>query len=256
MRIVRYVSSVLAILVFVTETTATEEQTVKFGFAADYYSKYVWRGQNLNDESVLQPAISASAYGLTGSIWGNLDLTNKSQTAPDNSWEFSEFDYSLDYTAVVPGVDWLSFSVGTIHYRFPNTPYDPTTEIYGGLSLDVPLSPSFKWFRDVDEVKGSYFQFGLGHTFEKLMEWNDKCYCGLQLGVSYGWANAAYNDGYFGVDHSGSNDLTLSAGLPFCIDSWTIKPSISYATLLSDKIREGRDHNDNFWVGAGLSTSF
>ncbi len=246
----------LTLLTLISCATAVEKEAIKFGFSADYYGKYIWRGQNIDDKSVLQPTISASAYGFTGSIWGNLDLTNKSQTAPGNAWEFSEFDWTLDYTTAVSNADWLNFSVGTIYYRFPNTIYEPTTEIYGGLSLNMPLSPSFKWFRDVDEIKGSYFQFGFGHTFEKLMEWNDKCYCDLQLGVSYGWANSAYNKGYFGIDHSGSNDLTLSAGLPLCFDYWTIRPNINYATILSDDIRQATDKSDNVWFGVRITTSF
>lgn len=250
-----WLSPGLILLAFVS--AAAEEQTVEFGLSADYYSKYIWRGQNINDESVLQPLVSVSASGFTGSIWGNLDLTNKSQTAPDNAWEFSEFDWSLDYTATMPEIDWLSFSVGTTYYRLPNTPYDPTTEIYGGLSLNsVPLSPFFKWYRDVDEIQGSYLQFGLGHTFEKLMEWNERCYCGLQLGASLGWGNAAYNDGYFGVDRGRVNDLTLSTGLCVQIDSWMVRPNINYSTMLSDSIREATDKNDNIWFGVGISTSF
>ncbi|MCJ7728646.1 MAG: hypothetical protein MUO27_02015 [Sedimentisphaerales bacterium] len=259
MKSVRFTSLVieLALLAFVAAATAAEEQVVKFGLSADYYSKYIWRGQNINDESVFQPAVSISAYGFTGSIWGNMDLTNGSQTASGNSWEFSEFDYTLDYTAAVPNVDWLNLSVGTIYYRFPNTTYDPTTEIYGGLSLSgVPLSPSFKWYRDIDEIKGSYFQFGVGHTFEKLAEWSDKCYCGLQLGASVGWGSSAYNDGYFGVDSGKFNDLTLSTGLCVQIDSWMVRPSVNYATMLSDSIREATEKTDNIWMGIGLSTSF
>jgi hypothetical protein len=246
----------LAISVFVAGTAAAEEQAVKFGLVADYYSKYIWRGQNINDESVLQPTISASAYGFTGSIWGNLDLTNESQTAPDNSWEFSEFDYSLDYTAAVPDVDWLNFSVGTIHYEFPNTTFKPTTEVYGGLSFGVPLSPSFKWYRDLDEADGSYLLFGLGHIFEKLMTWSETCYCGLQLGASAGWGNAAYNDGYFGVDRDKFNDLTLSTGLCVQIDSWMVRPNINYSTMLDDDIRQATDKSDNLWAGVGISTGF
>jgi hypothetical protein len=247
----------LALITFVAGTAAAEDKVVTFGVSADYFSKYVWRGQNINDESVLQPTISASAYGFTGSIWGNIDLTNKSQTAPDNAWEFSEFDYTLDYTSAIPGIDWLSGSVGVIYYRFPNTVFDPTTEIYGGLSLPkIPLTPSFKWYRDVDEIKGSYFQLGIGHTLEKIYVVNEKCYCGLQLGASYGWGNAAYDKGYFGVNSGQSNDLTLTAGLPFCVDTWTIKPSINYSTMLSDSIREATDKSDNLWAGVGISTSF
>jgi hypothetical protein len=247
----------LALITFVAGTAAAEDKVVTFGVSADYFSKYIWRGQNVDDHSVLQPTISASAYGFTGSIWGNIDLTNKSATAPDNAWEFSEFDYTLDYTSAIPGIDWLSGSVGVIYYRFPNTAFDPTTEIYTGFSLPkVPLTPSFKWYRDVDQIEGSYFQFSVGHTLEKIYVVNDKCYCGLQLGASYGWGNAAYDKGYFGVNSGQSNDLTLTAGLPFCVDTWTIKPSINYSTMLSKSIQEATDKSDNLWVGVGISTSF
>lgn len=246
----------LMLLTFISESAMAEEK-IKFGFSTDYYGKYIWRGQNVDDKSVFQPAVSVSDYGFTGSIWGNMDMTNKSLTAPDNAGEFSEFDFTLDYSGTMPGADWLGFSVGTIYYRFPNTAFEPTTEIYGGLSLPtVPLTPYFKWYRDVDEIDGSYFQFGIGHTIEKIVEINEKCYCGLQLGASYGWGSSAYNKGYFGVDGSGSNDLTLTAGLPLCIASWTVKPSVNYSTMLNDSIRGATGKSDNIWFGVGLSTSF
>ena len=239
-----------------TVVFAEEKEPVKFNISADYYSKYIWRGQNIDDKSVLQPAISVSTYGFTGSIWGNIDLTNRSQTAPDNAWEFSEFDYTLDYSGKMPEIDWLNFSVGTIYYRFPNTVFKPTTEIYGGLSLGVPLSPSFKWYRDLDEIDGSYLQFGLGHTFEKLVKWREDCYCGLQFGASAGWGNAPYNNGYFSVNNGKLNDFTFSAGLPVCIGSWTIKPSVNYSMMLNNEIRDATVKSDNIWVGVGLSKSF
>jgi hypothetical protein len=247
----------LALITVVAGIAAAEDKIVTFGVSADYFSKYVWRGQNIDNSSVLQPGVSAGAYGFTGSIWTNIDMTDKSKTAPDNAWEFSEYDWTLDYTNTIPGTDWLSGSVGVIYYQFPNTTYEPTTEIYGGLSLPkVPLAPSFKWYRDVDVVFGSYFQFGIGHTLEKIYVVNEKCYCGLQLGASYGWGNAAYNKGYFGVDAGQSNDLTFNVGLPFCVDTWTIKPSINYSTMLSNSIREATDKSDNLWAGVGISTSF
>jgi hypothetical protein len=187
-------------------------------------------------------------------------MTNRSHTAPDNAWEFSEFDWTLDYTTTLPDVNWLSASVGAIYYRFPDQPSTinkRTTEIYTGFSLPtVPLTPSFKWYRDVEAVKGSYFQFGIGHLFEKIIKVNEKCYCGLQLGASVGWANSAYNKGYFGVHGGKFNDLTLSAGFPVCIGSWTIKPSLNYSTMLDNSIRKATYKSDNFWAGVGISTSF
>ena len=248
---------VLALIAFVAGIAAADDKVITYGFSTDYFSKYIWRGQNVDNSSVLQPAVSASAYGFTGSIWSNIDMTNKSKTAPDNAWEFSEYDWTLDYTATIPDNNWVSFSIGTIYYQFPNTHFNSTTEIYTGLSLPkVPLTPSFKWYRDVDQIEGSYFQFGIGKLFEKIYVMNENCYCGLQLGASYGWGNAAYDKGYFGVNAGQSNDLTLSAALCTQVYTWMIKPSINYSTMLSDSIREATDKSDNFWVGLGLSCNF
>ena len=159
----------LTLIVLAAGTAAADDKVITYGFSTDYFSKYIWRGQNIDNSSVLQPTISASAYGFTGSIWGNLDMTNKSKTAPDNAGEFSEYDLTLDYTTSIPDFNWVSWSVGTIYYQFPNQVFNPTTEIYGGFSLtQVPLTPTFKWFRDVQEINGSYFQYSIGQTFDKV----------------------------------------------------------------------------------------
>ena len=253
----RFTIGFLTLLTFSPVVVAADEQAINFGVSADYYGKYIWRGQNLDNKSVFQPAVSASIYGFTGSIWGNMNLSNSDKIVPDNSGEFSELDWTLDYTNTLPGVDGVNFSVGTIYYRFPNQVYKPTTEIYGGLSLsNVPLTPTFKVYRDLDEADGTYFQLGVGHIFEKIYVVNEKFYCGLQLGASVAWANKAYNDFYFGTDSGQFNDLTLNLGLPICVSSWTIRPGINYSTMLADSIRQVTDKSDNVWWGIGLSTSF
>lgn len=232
--------------------TADENNPIKFGFSADYYSKYIWRGQNINDESVLQPSVFVSAYGFTGSIWGNLDLTNSN----GNSSEFTEFDYTLDYTAAIPGVESVSFSAGVIHYRFPSTPFNPTTELYGGLSAAVPLSPAIKVYYDVDQIEGAYIQLSAGQTIEKVAQWREDCYCNIQVGAAIGYGTSKYNEGYFGVESGALNDLTISGALPICLGRWIIKPSVGYSTMLNDDVRAATAKSDNFWVGVGISTSF
>jgi len=234
-----------------TVSAAPAEDDVTFGVAADLFSKYVWRGQNVIDDWVLQPSISLGYKGLTGSIWGNADLTGD---AVDRG-EFNEIDYAVDYSHTIPGQEVLGFSVGLIYYDFPNTAFEATSELYGGLSADVAFSPAVRWYHDFDEADGSYVQFSVGHTIEKIQEWRDDCYCDLQMGASIGYATANYNDFYFGVDDDALNDLTLSAGLPFCIGALTIRPSIAYSTMLDDDVRE-LDDSDNFWGGIGVSYSF
>jgi hypothetical protein len=234
-------------------TVAAENKSdVKFGVTTDYYSKYIWRGRNINDESVFQPSVYVSACGFTGSIWGNLDLTNSN----GNSGEFTEFDYTLGYTAAVPNVESLSFSAGVIHYRFPGTPFNPTTELYGGLTAAVPLSPAIKVYYDVDEIEGAYVQLSVGHTIEKFGQWREDCYCNLQFGAAVGYGTSKYSDGYFGVDNGALNDLTVSGALPICIGRWTIKPSINYSTMLDDDVRAATGKSDNLWGGISALVSF
>ena len=228
------------------------DDAVQFAFTADYFSKYIWRGQNLNDKSVFQPSFSVSKSGFTANIWGNLELTD----SREHSGEFTEFDYGLDYSAPVPEVNGISFSIGVLYYDFPNTSEKPTTEVYGGLNFDLPLAPYVKWYRDTQVNNGSYVQLGIGHTIEKLYEFSDKCYCGLQIGSSIGYGSSRYNRVYLDTEGWKLNDWTSFASLPFCLDSWIIKPSINYSTMLNKDIREANEHSDNFWAGVSLSREF
>ena len=77
------------LMIFVATTAmAIDNPNVSLDVSADYAGKYIWRGQNVNDESVLQPYLGFGAYGFSGSVWANIDLTNGSQTIPDNAGEF------------------------------------------------------------------------------------------------------------------------------------------------------------------------
>jgi hypothetical protein len=255
----KWILVLVTVAIIFAEAKAADDansQPLGVGMTFDYFSKYIWRGQALNDESVFQPSIYLSKYGFTAAIWGSMDMKNNL----DNAGNFTEVDTSLDYTAALPGLDFLNFSVGGIYYDFPNTDFDDTTEVYVGVSAPSwPLTPSFKVYRDVDEIKGNYYQFGVGHTFEKVAKFSEKCFCNLVLGASVGYGSAAYNKGYFGVDSAQSNDLTLTAGLPICFGNWTLKPSINYATMLSDSIRSAPVNavdSDNLWGGLSLATSF
>ena len=130
-----------------TVTLASAEDKVAVGVTADVFSKYIWRGQNIVDDWVLQPGASVGYKGLTGSVWSNVDLTGEVDGAKAVS---PKPTYALDYTNTFPGLDKLGYSVGTIYYSFLNTHSHPTAEVYGGLSLDMTLSPAVRWFYDFD----------------------------------------------------------------------------------------------------------
>jgi hypothetical protein len=239
-------------LVLSSGASVPAEDEVSVTLTSDWLSKYIWRGQNVVDDWVLQPSASVAYRGLTGTVWSSLDLAGDLVGAG----QFNEVDLSLDYTNKVPGVEKLSYSVGTLHYEFPNTGWRATNEVYGGLAAAVPLAPGLRWYYDFDQIDGSYIQLSLGHTIEKLQQWRADCYCDLQVGASLAYASAGYNEGYFAVDEGAWNDLTLSAALPICWGPWTIKPVLAYATMVNDEIRAATSKSDNLWAGLSAAVRF
>ena len=235
-----------------TMTLASAEDKVAVGVTADVFSKYIWRGQNVVDDWVLQPGASVGYQGLTGSVWGSMDLTGEVV----GEGQLTETDLTIDYSNKFPGLDVLSYSVGAIYYSFLNLSAHPTAEAYGGLSLGVPLTPAVRWFYDFDLIEGSYVQFSVGHTIEKIRKWGDDCQCDVQLGASVGYGSDGYNNGYFGVDEGGLNDLTLTAGVPFTFGKLTIKPSLGYSMMIDEDIRDATGKSDNFWGGIGAAYNF
>lgn len=236
-------------------TSALAEQSVGFDLSADFFGKYVWRGQNLNNSTVFQPGIGITYGGLTGSIWGNLDMTDSN----GEKGEFTEYDFAIDYSAAVPGVEGIDFSIGAIYYRFPSVKPSSTTEVYWGFSFDLPLSPSVTVYHDVDEAKGIYAAFGVGHSVENIFSLTPDLSVGMDIGASVGWGDSDYNDFYWGVDNSKLNDLTVSIAFPMDIAGWTVAPSVTYVTLLSDTLRATDAYakkSDYVFAGISLSKSF
>jgi hypothetical protein len=229
--------------------------TVHFEVTADYFSKYIWRGQNYDDDPVLQPGVSATYRGLTAMIWGSLETTNIN----GNSGDFSEVDYSLYYSGVLPSLEGINYSIGAGYYNFPGTKVKDTTEVYAGLSFDLPLSPSVTFYHDVDEAEGTYVSLAVAYSVERIAGLGKDMPLGMEIGASLGWGSASYNKYYWGTDQSKLNDLAFSVSFPVEISGWTVTPNLNYVTLLSDDIRDtdayGTD-SDFFFVGVSLSKSF
>jgi len=228
---------------------------VHFEVTADYFSKYIWRGQNLSDDPVFQPGVSATYRGLTTMIWGSLETTNIN----GNSGDFSELDYCLDYSSEVPGIKGVGYSIGAAYYSFPGTEVKDTTELYWGLNFDLPLSPSVMVYYDVDEAEGTYVSLAVACSVERIAGLGRDMPLGMEISASLGWGSASYNKYYWGTDQSKLNDLTFSVSFPVEIAGWSVAPSLNYVTLLSDDIRDtdayGTD-SDFFFLGVSLTKSF
>ena len=236
-------------------TMVFAENEIGFELTVDYFGKYIWRGQNLSDDPVFQPGLSMSYGNLTAGIWGNMDLRNIN----GNSGDFSEVDYSLDYSSTFADIEGVGYSVGVIYYDFPGTAVKDTTELYWGLNFDLPLSPSITVYHDVDEAEGSYVSLAFGHSIERIAELGPDIPIGMEIGTSLGWGSGSYNKYYWGTEQSKLQDLTFSLAFPMEIAGWSLTPSLNYVTLVSDDIRDtdvyGTD-SDFFFAGVSLSKSF
>jgi hypothetical protein len=242
-----------------TAMAAEEETSLSTSVSASFMSKYIWRGQLLNDDYVMQPSVGLAYGGLSASLWGNVDMTDYH----DNDWEFTEYDWTLSYADTVPGMDFLNYSVGVIYYYFPSLTDDgDTLEVYASLGLDMMLSPTLTVYRDVDEGDCTYAALSVSHSIEKVFELSPDMPVGLTASASAGWGNKAYNKFYWGgLDESSMQDLTVTVGLPVVVMGWTVTPSVSYVTLLDSDVRATdsyatyRGNNDSDYVFTGLTLS-
>jgi uncharacterized protein (TIGR02001 family) len=229
------------VVVLLSATTVmSAEDDIRVEVAADFFSKYIWRGQNITDDWVFQPGVTVSYGGLTGGIWGNLDLTDEN----GERGEFIEYDYHLDYSGQIN--ETIGYSVGGIYYSFPGG--DATTELYWGLNFDVPARPAVTVYHDIDEVDGTYAAFSVGHSFKDL----GNLPLGIDLGASVGWGSSSYNRFYWELDGSESNDLTLSVAFPFEVGGITVTRSIHYVALLGGNVRDEAGDDDSLWY-AGVT---
>ncbi|UCD51028.1 MAG: hypothetical protein JSW27_00030 [Phycisphaerales bacterium] len=235
---------VLCMAVMGMAGAAWAEGDVSVEVTSDFFSKYVWRGQNVTDDWVFQPGISATYGGLTAGFWGSLDLTDEN----DESGEFIEYDYYLDYSGQIN--ETVGYSVGGIYYYFPGG--DPTTELYAGVSLDTIVSPSLTVYYDIEEVDGAYAALGFGHSIE-----SEDLPCGIDLSANLGWGDSSYNDAYWGVDDGELNDLTLSAAFPFEVGPVTVTPSVTYVAVLGSDVSDVAGDDDSLvYAGVGLAYGF
>lgn len=181
-------AALIAVAVVLPVTASASE------FTADVYAagvtKYLWRGQLLNDGFAIQPGFNIGLGGITLGFWGSYHL---------GSSEFAEADLTVSYSDTVPGLDMVKLSTGFIVYTFPYvTPSlgNNSTEIFAGISADVISAPYVKFFYDTVAGAGGYLEAGLSHSMD---------FSPVTAGAS---VTCGYNFGQWGYDKS----LTVIAG--------------------------------------------
>lgn len=236
-------------------------ETEKPGWAPDvsggvtFETKYIWRGQNIVDDPVVQPEVSIGKYGLTFSYWGNISTASSQR-------RWTEHDYGLDYTFNIGQakellgigkaqrprlLDRLGFSLGHIFYVFPEYSGKDfnSEEFYFGASYDCFLRPSFKWYVDYARGAGSYLQFAIGHAFDLQN--------GMSLKVN---TTLAYNAGQWGYGYKFA-PLLLSAEFSVPLFRYfTLTPNINYSVALDRGSEEGLAYGSEFYGGVKVSAAF
>ena len=211
-----------------------------------FETKYIWRGQTLGDDPVIQPGASISDYGFTFSVWGNYDTGSLDR--------FTEWDYVFDYTFNIGEarelfgfskggefLDPLGISLGYTYYTFPNLDGDAydSHEFYVGLAYDILLQPFITYYYDFDSGEGSYLEFGIGHSFDLGSEIESN------IGIT-----AGYNGSQWGFDSSMSN-LLFSGDMSIPLfEYFTISPNVNYSLALDDQ------YDSEFYGGVTVSVEY
>lgn len=206
-----------------------------------FLSKYVWRGFELSDDSiVVQPSLTASYKGFSANVWANLD-TDYYATGTHN---WNETDLTLSYDSTYGK---LGYGVGWIYYALEDGAED-TQEFYGTISYDMLLAPSLTVYYDTDDFAGAWYaNLSFGHSFMLAEKYS------LDLGLSFGYLDD-------NEDYAEFHDGRLSASMSFPIGEYmAITPEIYWSFALSDEasdlIEGGPSNEDNFVYG-GVSASF
>jgi len=240
------VAGILTLSMLGVGTTAAlaEEAAPSADASVSLLSKYVWRGFEFSDDSiVIQPSLTVSYMGFGANLWANLDTELYGTT---NKW--NETDMTLSYDGAV---DKLGYGVGYIYYALDSA--SDTQEIYGTLSYDTLLSPTLALYYDIDEFSGDmYLNLGIGHSFALSDAMS------LDLGFSAGYAIPDDGDSAF-------QDGLLSASLSIPVGQYvTISPELYYSFPLSDDAKDAFTEwskdmggsGDDSYVYGGVSLSF
>ncbi len=227
------------------------------------FNKYVWRGWELSDDSiVVQPSVTASYKGFSMNLWGNIDtaLDDRDPITKDQS-VWNETDFTLSYDRTVGFVD-LGF--GYIYYGLDGL--EDTGEVYGSATLgSILFSPTLTVYRDIHAIPGWYLNLGLSYLIDLPKN------ATLDLSGSLGYY-ISDDPGFVEVDSSfntttkkyrNPHDGVIRAVLTIPVDKYvTIAPMLAYSFPLSheaDNLLTSTSFSgdsDYLYGGVSLSMSF
>ncbi len=197
-----------------------------FSFQADFVSRYIWRGFDLNPtkKPVIQPQVTY-AFGDSGfavNLFLNFSFEDKNTNEVD-------FTFSYDFKT---GEDF-ALTVGFTNYAWPYIKdfdfKDHTTQeffVTAGFPK-LPLSPTISVYYDINLGDGLYAELGIGHSVELSKN--------LTADLS---GSLGYNAGQWLPDgaNTGFSDLNLGAALPIKTGKFTVTPYATYTFVFLDAV--------------------
>lgn len=198
-------------LVLVTVTGVFAEETKGTGFASvDVMSNYVWRGQRLSKDMVVQPSVGIAYGAFSTNLWSNWDR---------KTGEHNETDLTLDYAL---SFDKLSLDGGYIYYGVVGA---NTQEVYIAASYDTILKPKITVYYDIDKGQGGFVVLSVAQSFNLAKD------IPLSLGASAGYD---LKDNVMGQDSSGNKfsgpyngELTAAVTIPVT-KIISVTPKVAY----------------------------
>ncbi len=214
---------ILALLVAVCcVTTAAAEITVEGDAYLQLSDKYLWRGQNINDNDAdffVEGGIDLFIGDLSLGVWSIYDEGRKGVI---------ETDYWVDYTFSLGDV--ASLTVGNTYYALEGV--DATNELYALLGFETLLAPTLSAYYDWDEAEGAgmFYTFDISHSFEL----HESLALNLGAIVSYN-QESDYLIGDYNDWHHGEVNASLDWSVT---EQLTVTPMVRASTGLSDAAKD------------------
>lgn len=258
------------------------EKAIPLTFSLEYtlVSDYIWRGVNLseyrgegreklNHQLNVGVAWDTGRFGtLQASVWfewyaGQMSLD------PASDGHLQEVDYTLCWSYDIEPLG-TTVELGWIAYHLPQVYGDAQTsyDVCAKLSFndgklcgkdEGVLNPYVALYRDVDQVKGTWLEFGISHDFA-LADMGFKetpilkdltISPSLTLGVDHRYFMLSTQLANLTYGLAVSYDLGGSLGIPAGWGSLTLKGFLNYSQALTLK-RDLDGYQDEFWGGMTL----
>ena len=95
-------------------SASAEEEMPSADLSVSLLSKYVWRGYELsNDSIVIQPSMTVGYKGFGFNLWGNLDTDQDEELFGTDGGNWNETDMTLSYDG---SAGMVGYSIGYIYY--------------------------------------------------------------------------------------------------------------------------------------------